>query len=257
MTNQPHDVPTRPGDADETGPLAAELGRAYRRLAAFYRDQLGLTGPEADARARGLELTSEDAAADLARLRARPPDQISWFDLSQLAERDSEVMAEVWGDIRRAARAELDSGHRAAQALDWDGRPWQRARFLAIRDSFRDSATPQSGIASALVDTAAETFGDYLEWSEHLHMQVSTEVTSERNSLERHGEWSPVRLSYAEAIEQAAKMAERSYKRFLQTVKLLHELQRSTPMLYVAHAEQVNVGQQQVNIARLTDGDDA
>jgi hypothetical protein len=64
-----------------------------------------------------------------------------------------------------------------------------------------------------------------------------------------HGDWSPVRLSYAEAIEQSAKMVERAHKRFLQTVKLLHELQRSTPMLYVGHAGQINVGKQQVNVA--------
>ncbi len=79
-------------------------------------------------------------------------------------------------------------------------------------------------------------------------MQVSSEVATEHDSLERHGEWSPVRLSTAEAIEQSAKMAERAHKRFLQTIKMLRELQRVNMALYVGSAAQVNVGQQQVNV---------
>jgi hypothetical protein len=60
-----------------------------------------------------------------------------------------------------------------------------------------------------------------------------------------------MRLSYAEAIEQAVSMAERAHKRFLQTVKMLHELQRSAPSLYVANAGQINVGRQQVNLSAV------
>jgi hypothetical protein len=98
------------------------------------------------------------------------------------------------------------------------------------------------------LDTAAEAFGDYLEWSEHLHMQASTEVESERHRLEHDGGWSPPRLGMAEAIEQSAKMAERAHTRFLRTVKMLHELQRSAPTLFVGQAGQINVGTQQVNV---------
>jgi hypothetical protein len=80
-------------------------------------------------------------------------------------------------------------------------------------------------------------------------MQVSSEVATERDSLERHGSWSPARLSIAEATEQSAKMAERCYKRFLQTIKLLHDLQRTSATVFVGHAAQVNLGSQQINIA--------
>jgi hypothetical protein len=44
-------------------------------------------------------------------------------------------------------------------------------------------------------------------------------------------------------------MTERAHQRFLKTIKLLHELQRSAPMLYVGQAGQINVGRQQVNVA--------
>lgn len=193
---------------NEAGSLATELAHAYRQQAAFYRDQLHLSVDEADLATRGLDQTPERALEDLVRIRERAPDQVTWGDLQRLVDYDPDVLVAAWAQLKAEARQELATGHRTAQALEWNGRPLDRARFLAIRDSFRDSAPPRPGIESALVDTAAEAFGDYLEWSEHLHMQVSTEVTSERTSLERHGEWSPVRLSYAEAIEQSAKMAD-------------------------------------------------
>ncbi len=53
----------------------------------------------------------------------------------------------------------------------------------------------------------------------------------------------------AEAIEQSAKMAERAHTRFLRTVKMLHELRRLSPTVYVGNAGQINVGSQQVNVA--------
>ncbi len=88
-------------------------------------------------------------------------------------------------------------------------------------------------------------------------MQVSSEVATERDSLKRHGSWSPARLSTSEAIEQSAKMVERAHKRFLQTAKLLHAFQRATPTLYVGHAGQVNLGQHQVNLSGATPDRDA
>jgi hypothetical protein len=238
-------------ETHEVGSLAIELARAYQQMAAFYRDQLKLTGPEADRRARGLDVTPEEAAEDVARIRDRPPDEISWFDLTRLAERDPSALAEVWADLKAEARRELASGHRTAQALAWESRPWTRARFLAIRDSLRAGNVPQSGIEAALLDTAAEAFSDYLEWSEQLHMLASSEVELERDSVRRDGRWSPARLGMAAAIEQSAKLAERAHQRFLRTIKLFHELQRAAPTLYVAQAGQINVGAQQVNVGAL------
>jgi hypothetical protein len=234
---------------DEAGALAMELARAYRQMAAFYRDQLGLTGAEADERAQGVDMTPAEATADLARIRERPPDQVSWFDLNRLAARDPRDAAAVWREVRAAARRELTSGHRTAQALEWHGGPWARARFLAIRTSFREGSPPQGGIEAALLDAAAEAFSGYLEWTEQLHLQASTEAETERHRLEQDGYWSPPRLGMAEAIEQSAKMAERAHQRFLRTIKMLHELRRATPTLYVAQAGQVNVGGQQVNVS--------
>ena len=130
-----------------------------------------------------------------------------------------------------------------------NARPLDRARFLAIRDGFRETTSAQNGVEAALLDTAAAAFNDFLHWTEQGHMQAGSETAIERDSLERHGEWSPPRLSAVEAIEQTAKMAERAHKRLLQTVKLLHDLQRTSATVYVSSASQVNIGGPQVNVA--------
>lgn len=236
-------------DAQEAESLAMEMARAYRRMVTFYRDQLELSGLEADARARGADDTPEEAARDLARIHDRPPDQISWFDLNRLAERNPNDAAAQWQSIRKSARQELESGHRAAQSLAWDSRPWERARFLALRESFRDGM-PAHGIEAALIDVAAQAYSDFLEESEHLHMLSGVDMETERTRAERDGEWRPQRLSYAEMVEKAARSVERAHTRFLQSVKMLHEMRKLSPAVYVGHAGQVNVGHQQLNVAR-------
>jgi hypothetical protein len=151
--------------------------------------------------------------------------------------------------VKAAARDELASGHRAAQALDWSGNPWQRAQFLAIRDSFRADHQPRGGIESVMVELAAEAFGDYLEWSETVHRRASLDAEAEERDGMQHGHYRPQRVSWVESIDHAARMAERAHARFLRTVKTLTELRRAGPV-YVGTAGQVNVGQQQVNVAR-------
>ena len=234
---------------NETAVLARQLAHAYRRMAAFYHDQLKLSGPESDARARGTDYSDDEAEEDRQRMLERPADEVSWFDLNRLIERNPDDMIAVWAKIKAQAREELASGFRTAHALDWNSRPWQQARFLAIRASFRAGTPPRNGIESALLDTAAEAFGDYLELTEQFHMQISSEVETEQHRLEREGGWTPPRLSMAEAIEQSSKLAERAHTRFLRTVKMLHELRRLTPTVYVGNAGQINVGHQQVNVA--------
>ena len=174
---------------------------------------------------------------------------MTWSDLQRLVNYEPDELVAAWAHLKAEAREELESGHRTAQALEWKGSPLDRARFLAIQDSFRTTSPPQNGIESALVDIAAEAFNDCLQRTEQMHMQAGSEAASERASLERHGSWSPARLSTAEAIEQSSKMVERAHKRFLQTVKLLRDLQRTSPTLYVGNAAQINVGQRQVNVA--------
>jgi hypothetical protein len=79
-------------------------------------------------------------------------------------------------------------------------------------------------------------------------MRTSAEVESERISLEQDGRWTLPHTLTDDAIEQAAKMAERAHARLLRTIKMLHEMQRTSSRLVIGHADQINVGQQQINV---------
>jgi hypothetical protein len=236
-------------DATEIDVLASEMAHAYHRMATFYRDQMQLTGAEADTRARGVYDSPEEAAADTARIQKSPPDEVSWFDFTRLAERDPAEMAALWQRLKVDARNEFESGHRTADALEWQGKPWDRARFLAIRVSFRGETPPRNGIEAALIDSAAEAFSDYLEWTQHLHMMAGVDMEAEHTRAVRDGEWRPQRLSYAQSIDRAARMVEQAHARFLRTVKMLHEVRKFAPSVYVGHAGQINVGHQQMNVS--------
>lgn len=81
-------------------------------------------------------------------------------------------------------------------------------------------------------------------------MQAATEVSLERHDLERHGAWKPQRISSAEAMEHSARMADRAHARFLSTLKTLSAMRRMAPV-HIHQASQVNVGMQQVIVARI------
>lgn len=50
-----------------------------------------------------------------------PPDQVNYNSLEDLAEQDTEQALAAWQRIKAAARDDLLSGHRAAQAMEVGG----------------------------------------------------------------------------------------------------------------------------------------
>jgi hypothetical protein len=228
--------------------LVRELGRAYVDAVRFYRTQLGKSVDEADWALR--ELT----AYDLEQLPEAPADQVSWLGLTRLMEHKPELGMGVWQRIKEEARAELDGGHRAASAMEWDGSPWDRARFLAIRQAFRDEWHPQGGVEDALIDTLAQAHSAYLTWLGIVQVRTSIDVKRTDRNVQRDRHWEPQRLDEAAAVEQAAAMVERFNRLFLRTLRALRDLRRYTPTVVVQHAQQVNVAGQQLNTAVQTDG---
>jgi hypothetical protein len=236
-------------EIDEVGSIAAELANAYQERVAYLREHMQLDNEQAKIVALGLDRTPDEVAALRERLLREPPEEVEWLDLQCLAEHDPDALVEIWEKLKSGARDELVSGHRAAQMMDWQRRPWARAQYLAIREDFRDGMPPQSGIEAALIDLAAEAYGDYLELSQLHHRLLATEAEVERGDIKRKGRWRPPHQIIADAEERTTRSVDRAHQRFLKTVKMLHEIQRSAPTLYVNHAGQINVGQQQVNVA--------
>lgn len=239
----------------EVGSLARELSRAYVEMAAFYREQMKLPAVEAEAKARGAE---PDADLEWDRHLALdvPPDQVSWWALTRLAERDPGAVARAWERIKAAARDELATGHRTARALEWGNKPWDRARFLAIRDAFHDEWRARGAIEAALVDVLAQSFTAYLDWTERLTAQAEAEGQIEDLKLKQEGYWQPPRIGVAEAMERSAAMAERAHRTFLRTLRALQDLRRLQPAVYVGTAGQVNIGNQQLNVSAIATHDE-
>jgi hypothetical protein len=61
--------------------------------------------------------------------------------------------------------------------------------------------------------------------------------------------WEPPRIADAEALQGAARMVERFQRLYLQALRALQDQRRIGPPVIVRRAGQVNIGQQQINLA--------
>jgi hypothetical protein len=236
----------RAHDPAEFGVLAREtreMGQAYAKTASFYRDHLGKDPDTAQRLARDLGYADETILEE-------PPDQISWWALSALSDARPDDAIRLWERIKRLAREELKSGHRIARVTEWEGSPWQRAQFLAVRTSFREEWKPQGGIENALIDSMTLAYCSYLQWSNVLVMHGNLEGNGQRRKQKKDIFSEPPRLDAAESMEQSAAMMDRFHRMFLRTLRGLRDLRRYSPDVLVQNAQQVNVGAQQINIAR-------
>lgn len=230
-----------PEPADELGSLARELGRAYDELIDSYKRSWRIETAEAIEKAR----TPRERALEMAA--TDPPEHLSWHTLTTLMEHDPGAVREAWERVKDAARKELRSGHRTAQSLEWGNRPWDRARFIALREAFWEDWQPRGAVEAGLVDLLAHSFALYLRWTERLTMYAETECRSEDVKLKKEGYWMPPRMSEGAWMRWCADQAEGAHRRFLATLKTLHELRR-LPGVTIATAGQVNIGHQQVNL---------
>jgi hypothetical protein len=236
------EAPTSSDQDDEIVSLARELARGHRDLIDQFQRYAGMDAEEAAEAAR----TPRDHARE--RVRTTPPDQLSWSTLSQAVRHDPTVTRAAWERIKDAARQELSSGHRTAQSLERAGTPWDRARFLALRDAFRADWQPRGVIESALIDLLAQSFGAYLQWSERLALYVDSQCETEDVKLKRDGYGMPPRVSEAQWMTWSAEQANVAHRRFVMTLKSLQDLRR-LPSVNIASVGQVNVAQQQVNVS--------
>jgi hypothetical protein len=236
------EVATTPAAPSEAGVLAGELAQSFGRLVQLYEKHYSLSREEAVRRA------TEPPADGGQRVLTEPPDQVSWFDLFVIARTDPDRAAR-WEEIKRAALEELQTGHRAAKAVETvnDG-AWHRAQFLALREELAAEWRPRNGIERQLIDTMAQAQAGYLSWLHTLTMRTDLEsVTNDRLHREE-ARWGPPRQSDADALDQAAAMMDRFNRIFLRTLRALYDMRRHDTPVIVQNGGQVNVAQQQVNM---------
>ena len=243
-----------PVDADERGELslAREMTAAYKEYVSFYREQMGKSVEEAFALAAD---PANDAFLDL--LRKQPPNQLSWLSLNALAERDPALAGQEWRRLVDMARDEIASGHRAAKAVEgFAHRPWDRARFLALRESLAREWGPGNGVEWMLVDMLAQAYTLYEVAMRHSMLLTTTEAELDRGNVRERERWKPKRNMPDDIIERAKADVDRYHRVVVRVQRALRDQRRYGPVI-VQHAGQVNVGQQQVNVVRPESGEAA
>jgi hypothetical protein len=219
------------------------MALAFRATVERYRKDCLLSLQEAVATA-----TAPSPEGDEQTLNG-PPEAVSWYALDCLAERDLEGVLRRWEEVKRAAREELRTGHRAGRALEPEGgRLWERARFLAARAELSEAWRPRDALEQQLVDQLAVWQCRFYQWQEALQRWAAVASAGSWSPPGRNKKLEAPRLTEAQALQRAAAMAERCQGNFLRVLRALQELRRR-PALMVCRARQVNVsaGGQQVN----------
>lgn len=235
---------TTPPVPSEVGVLAGELAASFGQMVQDYEKYLKLS--RTDAMQRAAEAEPEGGQ----RILHGPPDQVSWFDLNKIARINPDRAEARWEEIKRAALEELQTGHRAARAVETvnDG-AWQRAQFLVLRDDLAAEWRPRNGIERQLLDTLAQAQACYLQWLNTLAVRNALSNVGGDRLEQDQGKWQAPRQTDADAIDQAAEMMDRFNRIFLRTLRALCDLRRYAGPVFVQNAGQVNVGGQQVNVA--------
>ncbi len=205
-------------------PAEAEANEAAREMSAArdrYRRWHALTYETslADSALIDEQWQRENRERILGGAEDKPVDQVQWWDVDHLDNAEPGRGEALWRRVRQEAREELESGWRAARIMEprtgSDG-PWERARFLALRDALREEWRPRPGVESSLVDMLAQIHATYEEWlKRHVHRMAFTGIAVTREEKEYRdgrGQYVTLRVSEHEELEQTAAMADRWQK---------------------------------------------
>ena len=236
------DIPQATPPAIEAPSLARELVNAREGMVAYYRRQYGQNIPEA---VKNTEEFFATNAANVERILKTPADNTSWYEIEQLATADPALAARRWEEIKEAAYQELASGHGPAKAVESSEQTcWKRAQFLALRDDLANQWRPRGGIEWALIDMMAQALTLQTFWTHRLVMLDVLEWPDPPSK--EMAKFQPPRIGQSMAMDQAAGMVDRFNRMFMRALRQLRDLRRYT--VVIQSAEQVNIGQQQVNV---------
>ena len=231
----------------DVGALATELAAAFRQRIEQYRAWYKLSEQEAIGRATRESQVPEE------RLLNCPPHELSWQQLESLTQSDPDRGNQRWEEVKQAAREERRSGHRAARVMEGpDTSCWGRAQFLALRAELSEGWRPRNAQEQHLVDQLAQWQTLMEEWQDTLTIYTKYPSSGGKRTSKGAHFFEPPRLSDVEAVEQAAVMVERMQRLYLKALRALQDQRRIGPPVIIRRAAQVNIGQQQVNVAGVS-----
>ncbi len=223
----------------EVKPLAHCMADAYWR--ALKADAEGRIGGLFHARHDKQEL-----------LDARP-EGIDWHELSYAEQNEPGAGLEVYDHIKQDACDELESGQRAANIVESAFRPWVRAQFLALRESFITDWQPKGSMELRLIEMLAQLYSAYEYWMQMAVQRAAVECEIETYKIRENGKWRSMSVDGNAEMQQAADMADKFNRLFLRTLRQLRDLRRYAVPILINNPEQVNIaaeGGQQVNVQK-------
>lgn len=263
-TTEPVAIQVRDPEEAELASLVYEMAKQLEAAVKYIRNQSGMEPAEADARVRdllalggeGVEGGNDgnnviDGNGNPDNIVLSLPQKATWAELERLAARDPRRMLARWHELYQAALDELSSGHRAAAAVEAPSEktPWDRARFTALRASYIEEWQPRGGIEQSLIDMMAQAYTLYSHWLSVLTQETGTSTERRTSIYSPRGILEPPRVSEVEAMKHAAEMVDRFHKLYMRTLRQLRDLRRYSPPVLIQNAQQVNIGNQQLNLA--------
>ena len=268
------------GEIGETSYTSAALHRLAGRYSIIRELQRTFTGqilrymkPESEG---GYDLTLDEAIKKAEsfverttaeemfdELKHRSAENLSWFDLERLFRLEPAAAEALWHRLKTEARADFESGSLAArifETAEWRHDPWRRAQYVGIRDAFIDDYKPGGAIELSMIEMTVTAFFLYYYWTEELMRRSDTKALpelfthEERQRMDSHKgyyEGIPPRVHEQDAIEHAAKMADRFRRQYLCAVRALRDYRRWGSPVIINNEGQVNFaegGAQQLNV---------
>jgi hypothetical protein len=246
MIRREREYETCSADAERRQVLA-EAAQSFIGAIEFYKTEHGGKKPHDHAVKEALQ-NYEWRRGYVAALL---PQDVTWADLAAVADVDTDHALALWARLRVAADDELECGKRGAKVAGENGEPYALAQYLAIRDAFADQWQPQGGIESAMIEMLAIAYSLQMYWSSIANDRVMRVHDAQRDQLKRYelNGWKSPYQSEADAVDQAHRLADGYNRQFLRVLRQLRDLRRYTPVV-IQSAQQVNVGNQQVNVSR-------
>lgn len=189
-----------------------------------------------------------------------PAGMVRFADLAVLQREDPARATALWARLQEAAKVELDQGHSAARVISGtDERPFERARFLVLREALVSEWQPRGITEQILIDNVVQAMvmrARYLSLAHHYEdpaeVYAEPDFTEtpwqmrEREAAEqRERSLQPPRLTQIEAIDRAMHLAEKFDRMATRAIRALRDLRRQTVFIQNEAGGQVNVGQQQ------------
>jgi hypothetical protein len=230
----------------ETRQVLMQAAQSFIGTVEFYKSEFGGAKPHDEAVREALQCHEWRRGY----VEGLSVEEITWGHMSAVGEASIEDALRLWTRVREAADDELESGKRGAKVAGENTTPYSLAQYLAIRDSFADQWQPQGGIESAMIEMLAVSYSLQMSWSTIAHERAMRTHDAQRDQVQRYelNGWKSPYQSEADAVDQAHRLADGYNRQFLRVLRQLRDLRRYAPVV-IQNAQQVNVGNQQVNLS--------